>query len=82
MDVSARVSSKGQVTIPRAVRKALALEEGDELVFRVEGSRAVVARSPDLLALAGSVSVPAGKQGTPWSEVLRQTRRARGPARR
>nr|MBA3307399.1 AbrB/MazE/SpoVT family DNA-binding domain-containing protein [Chloroflexota bacterium] len=55
MDVSARMSSKGQVTIPRPVREALALEEGDELVFRVEGGRAVIARSPDLLALAASV---------------------------
>lgn len=82
MDVSARLSSKGQVTIPRAVREALALEEGDEVVFRVEGDRAVIARSPDLLALAGSVSVPAAKRGTPWNEVLRQTRQARVAARR
>lgn len=82
MDVSARVSSKGQVTIPRAVRKALALEQGDEVVFRVEGDRAIIARSADLLALAGSVSVPSAKRGKPWAEVLRQTRRARAPARR
>jgi AbrB family looped-hinge helix DNA binding protein len=82
MDVSARLSSKGQVTIPRAVREALSLEEGDEVVFRVEGDRAVIARSPDLLALAGSVSVPAAKRGTPWNEVLRQTRQARVAARR
>jgi antitoxin PrlF len=82
MDVSATVSSKGQVTIPRAVRQALALEEGDEVVFRVEGDRAVIARSADLLALAGSVSVPTAKRGTPWAEVLRQTRRARAAARR
>jgi antitoxin PrlF len=82
MDVSARLSSKGQVTIPRSVREALRLEEGDELVFRVEGDRAVLARSPDLLALAGDVSVPAAKRGTPWNEVLRQTRRARAAARR
>jgi antitoxin PrlF len=82
MDVSARLSSKGQVTIPRAVREALALERGDELVFRVEGHRAVIARSPDLLRIAGSVSVPSAKRGTPWSEVLRQTRRARAAAGR
>lgn len=82
MDVSARLSSKGQLTVPRAVRDALALEEGDEVVFRVDGDRAVMARSPDLLALAGSVSVPAAKRGTPWKEVLRQTRRARAAARR
>jgi antitoxin PrlF len=82
MDVSARLSSKGQLTIPRAVREALALEEGDEVVFRVDGERAVLARRPDLLTLAGSVGVPAAKRGTPWNEVLRQTRRARAAARR
>jgi antitoxin PrlF len=82
MEVTARLSSKGQVTVPRAVRDALALEEGDRLVFRVEGDHAILARTPDLLALAGSVSVPAAKQGTPWDEVLRQSRRARAAARR
>ncbi len=82
MEVTARLSSKGQVTVPRAVRDALSLEEGDRLVFRVEGDHAVLARTPDLLALAGSVSVPAAKRGTPWDEVLRQTRRARAAARR
>ena len=82
MEVSARLSSKGQVTIPRAVRTALELEEGDRVIFRVEGDRAVVAKTPDLLHLAGSVSVPAAKRGTPWAEVLRQTRRTRAAARR
>jgi len=82
MEISARLSSKGQVTVPRAVREALSLEEGDRLVFRVEGHRAVLARTPDLLALAGSVEVPAAKRGTPWAEVRRQTRAARVASRR
>ena len=82
MEVRARVSSKGQITLPRAVREALALEEGDDVVFRVEGKRAVLARTADLLALAGSIDVPAAKRGTPWAEVLRQTRRTRASARR
>ena len=82
MDVSARVSSKGQVTIPRAVREALSIKEGDDVLFRVEGQRATIARSEDLMRLAGSVSVPAAKSGTPWDEVLRQTRQTRASARR
>ncbi|MYA20693.1 MAG: AbrB/MazE/SpoVT family DNA-binding domain-containing protein [Chloroflexi bacterium] len=82
MDVAARVTSKGQVTIPRAVREALEIVEGDEVLFRVEGGRAILARSADLIELAGSVSVPAAKRGTPWDEVLRETRRARAAARR
>ena len=82
MDVPARVSSKGQITIPRAVREALTIEEGDEVIFRVEGQRAILARSPDLIQLAGSVSVPAPKRGTPWDDVLRETRRIRAATRR
>ena len=82
MDVAARVSSKGQVTIPRAVREALAIGEGDAVTFRVEGNRALIARTPDLMQLGGSVSVPAEKRGTPWDEVLRETRRIRAAARR
>ena len=62
MDVSARLTSKGQVTIPRSVREALGLGDGDHVVFRVEGHRAVLARTPDLLDLAGAVEVPAEKR--------------------
>ena len=42
----------------------------------------MLARTPDLLALAGSVNVPAAKRGTAWAEVLHQTRRARAAERR
>ena len=42
--------------------------------------RAIIARTPDLLQLAGSVSVPAPKRGTAWDEVLRETRRTRAAA--
>lgn len=82
MELTARLSSKGQVTVPRAVREALSLQEGDRLVFRVEGDHAIVARTTDLLALAGSVSVPAAKRGAPWADVVAETRRSRAKKRR
>lgn len=77
MDVTAQLSSKGQLTVPKPVREALGLSEGDTVVFRVEGRRALLARTPSLLDLAGSVSVPAQKRGTPWADVRRRTRQSR-----
>jgi antitoxin PrlF len=74
MEVMAKLSSKGQLTVPKAVREALGLREGDQVVFRVEGTRAELGRTADLLDLAGSVPVPAEKRGTPWNEVRRRTR--------
>jgi antitoxin PrlF len=82
VDAHAKLTSKGQVTIPKAVREALELHEGDELVFRVESSRALLAKTPDFLDLAGTVAVPAAKRGTPWDEVLRRTRGERAGRRR
>jgi antitoxin PrlF len=81
MDAAAKVTSKGQVTVPKAVRDALGIKEGDKVVFRVEGSRAVLAKTPDLLDLAGTVAVPAAKRNVAWDEVIRRTRTARAAAR-
>lgn len=80
--VAGRVSSKGQVTVPKAVRDALGIKEGDQVVFRVEGQHAVLARTPDFLELAGSIRVPAAKRDVAWDEVLRRTRVERAAARR
>ena len=82
MEVAATVTSKGQVTVPKAVRDALGIKEGDKLVFRVEGDRAVLARTPDFLDFAGSVTVPTAKRNAAWDEVIRRTRQARANARR
>jgi antitoxin PrlF len=83
MDVAATVTSKGQVTIPVTVRRALDLAPGSRIVFHVEddivvvegvrkGRRARVKRLPDFFALAGSVPVPDELRGAEWSEVRRQ----------
>ena len=82
MDALARVTSKGQVTVPKVVRDALGIKEGDEVVFRVEGTRAVLARTPDFLELAGTFRVPAARRNVAWDEVIRRTRTARAAGRR
>lgn len=81
MDAAAKLTSKGQVTVPKAVRDALDLKEGDEIIFRVEGSRALLARTPDFLALAGTVRVPAARRNVAWDEVIRRSRAGRAEER-
>lgn len=81
MDIAAKVTSKGQVTVPKAVRDALGITEGDEVVFRVDGNRAVLARTPEFLALADTIRVPAAKRNVAWDEVIRRTRSDRASAR-
>jgi AbrB family looped-hinge helix DNA binding protein len=82
MDVPARISSKGQVTLPKPVRDALGVTKGDHVVFRVKGRSATLARTPDLLDLAGAVAVPTDKRGSSWTEVRGRTRTARARTRR
>ena len=74
MEIAARMSSKGQLTVPKAVREALGIGEGDDVVFRVEGDRAVLARTPEFLSLAGTIAVPAAKRNVAWDDVIRTTR--------
>jgi antitoxin PrlF len=82
VDAAARITSKGQITLPKAVRDALGIKVGDEVVFRVEGNRAVLAKTPDFLSLAATISVPAAKRNLAWDQVLRRTRSGRAAARR
>lgn len=82
MDITAKMSTKGQLTVPKAAREPLGLDEGDAVFFRVEGNRAVLARTPDFLSLAGSITVPAGKRNAAWDDVISATRRGRASARR
>jgi antitoxin PrlF len=73
----ARVTSKGQVTIPKEVREALGINEGDGLHFRVAEGKAVVRRTRTVDELAGSVPVPEELRGASWEEIKRRTREAR-----
>ncbi|MGD9754123.1 MAG: AbrB/MazE/SpoVT family DNA-binding domain-containing protein [Acidimicrobiia bacterium] len=82
MEIAAKLSSKGQLTVPKAVRDALGLAAGHDVVFRVEGNRAVLARTTDFLSLAGTIPVPAKRRNVAWDDVLRRTRAVRTAERR
>ena len=42
MQTVAKITSKGQITVPLKVRKALGVKEGDKLIFEQSGDAMVV----------------------------------------
>ena len=43
--IESRITSKGQTTVPRAVRVALGLNAGERLAYEIDGDRVVVTRA-------------------------------------
>jgi AbrB family looped-hinge helix DNA binding protein len=43
-DFLGRLTSRGRLTVPKPVRDALGWQPGDEIVFRVDGDRVVLAK--------------------------------------
>ncbi|HEX5939357.1 MAG TPA: AbrB/MazE/SpoVT family DNA-binding domain-containing protein [Dehalococcoidia bacterium] len=82
MEIPARVTSKGQVTVPKPIRDALGLKDGDALIFRLRDGEAVLEPVRSFLDYAGSLKPPADKRGASWEEIRRATWRARARWRR
>ena len=78
MNSIATVTSKGQVTLPAKVRRALSIDAGDRLSFTLEDDHVIVRHAPDFLSLAGSIAVPPEVEGVPWAEIKLRAYRARG----
>lgn len=72
--ITATVTTKGQITVPKAVRDALGLKEGHQVVFVVEGERAYLhaVRSHGVQALRG---VAGGLRPFPGREAERESAR-------
>ncbi len=65
---SAKLTSKGQITIPKEVREALGLRTGDRLAFRLQqdGTVVVEAETVDLMSASS------------WRTTKRSRSRPRG----
>ena len=73
---SAKLTSKGQITIPREVRKALRLHTGDRLAFRVQddGTVLVETEKVSLKSLRGAMRTRIkGVTVEKMNEVIRRT---------
>ncbi len=45
--ISSKLTSKAQTTIPRPVRVALSVRDGDEIVYEIRGNLVVLTKKPN-----------------------------------
>lgn len=78
MKTKAKITSKGQITVPREVRRALGVKEGDNLVFEENASGFSVrpVRNKSAFAKYRGIGNPGAASGR--EDVLRVTRELRG----
>jgi len=74
----ARITSKGQITVPREIRRALGVHPGDSLIFEQDGAnmRVTPARTGSRFEQfrgIGNPGMPTGRKA-----LLRHLRRMRG----
>ena len=77
MQKQARITSKGQITVPRDIRRALGVRPGDRLLFESDSTgvrvRPVRAKSPfDKYRGIGNPRIPSGRKAVrDWVRRLR-----------
>jgi AbrB family looped-hinge helix DNA binding protein len=74
----AKITFKGQVTIPKEVREALTIQEGDTVLFEVEGDHAILKplRKKSLTDLYGAL--PANRPYPGLDEIRKEVHRKMG----
>jgi AbrB family looped-hinge helix DNA binding protein len=72
MDTSATLTSKGQTTIPKAIREALGIKVGDRMTFTLlpEGVVLMRVKNKRVMDLAGSLHKK-GRKAVPVDQLSR-----------
>jgi AbrB family looped-hinge helix DNA binding protein len=64
------ISAKGQVTIPKEVRRALAIKSTDRVIIVLDGEQAVIKPiRGNLLDIGGSITIPEGEKPIDFQRV-------------
>ena len=80
MRARARLDSKGRLVIPKRLREAVGLKEGDEVIITVRGASLVITRAYDpferLEELLGDLTFDRSLRRVAEEEALREVERA------
>lgn len=73
-DITAKITSKGQLTLPREIRNLLGVYDGDRVRFTLEGGQVVLypqRDTPSFRDMIGLSPLPAGQDARQVSDDLR-----------
>jgi AbrB family looped-hinge helix DNA binding protein len=79
MQTRAKITSKGQITIPLKVRQALGVKEGDKLIFEQHGAEMVVRPDKQKNRFAKYMGIGNPGMGEGREAVIRAIRELRDP---
>ena len=74
MQVRSKITSKGQVTVPKKIRDELGVKPRDFILFIKQGSHIVIKPAKTLLDLKGSIKT--NKKIRDWEEVRAKAKEA------
>jgi AbrB family looped-hinge helix DNA binding protein len=70
------LSSKGQMTIPKEVRKALNLRPSEKVIIVVEGNQAIIKPlKGNLLDIGGSIKIPGKEKPIGFKKVREEVKK-------
>jgi AbrB family looped-hinge helix DNA binding protein len=69
-EITASITSRGQVTVPAEIRDLLGLEEGGKVIFVVQDGKVTIKKPRFTMKSVGG-SVPPLKKKLSWEETLR-----------
>lgn len=72
----ALLTSKGQITVPKEVRKALNLKPSEKVIVVVEGDQAVLKPlKGNILDIGGSVKIPDNEKPVDFRKIREKVRK-------
>jgi len=70
------MTSKGQMTIPKEVRKALGLKPAGKVIILVDGDQAILKPlKGDILDIGGSISIPNSQKPADFRKIREEVRK-------
>lgn len=70
------LTSKGQMTVPKEIRKALNLKPSEKVIIVIEGNQAIIKPlRGNILEIGGSVRLPDGEKPIDFRKVRKDVRK-------